>query len=128
MKRFKRNWSWLSLQSENVRDKEGMFCIEMKSKGCVCVGGGGCQTQPVRLLCLSTTQRLRCLTERASNRGDRCVCLPSVHRIVVMMIHRKPFSKEVAFDFRRVWASEFSWTSSNHNTEFSPLSLVEFKR
>lgn len=41
MKRFKRNWSWLSLQSENVRDKEGMFCIEMKSKGCVCVGGGG---------------------------------------------------------------------------------------
>lgn len=38
MKRFKRNWSWLSLQSENVRDKEGMFCVEMKSKGCVCGG------------------------------------------------------------------------------------------
>lgn len=35
MKRFKRNWSWLSLQSENVRDKEGIFCVEMKSKGCV---------------------------------------------------------------------------------------------
>lgn len=34
MKRFKRNWSWLSLQSENVRDKEGMLCTEMKSKSC----------------------------------------------------------------------------------------------